>query len=436
MPHQSEPLSWPHVPLASTPCHAALWVNVFFCFFVAPNVLLYHYNDVCRNEIQKKNKNTIFFEQKQSEEFWLQRTINWEWSNFVKNICSLTKRCVLWQNLQQMKIGKKHLFSEFVLPVNTLFGQIESTAASNTSFPQASIIGATLELNFPSSSDWYQMNCKCVITWTWSWRKVSNVGSSPCCRPAASPAMRWRLSACYSTETTSSNSHQPQSHSNKQKTRNEDQNNWTRWIPASQPLVSFSSQLFIFQASREKAGLELDRLGTRGKGAPVVNIWLQMLGGGGIAECWTPFKTSKESFPLDSLHTVYPPSGRSPKQESRTRQESNDGAAAARLQFLPPPPLLAYYAYYATHNSLSFSHWFSFHFHVFLPPLAPSYHTRSPVVSCSISCLCFSDSGSCTSGQQSLQSFCISAFSTTLSTILFCHPPPWPPPWLPPQPFP
>ena len=94
-----------------------------------------------------------------------------------KKMCSLTKSS-----------AKKHLFYEFLLPVNPLFGQIESAAASNTSFPQASIIGATLELNFPSSSDWYQMNSKCVITWTWSWRKVSNVGSSPCCQPAASPA--------------------------------------------------------------------------------------------------------------------------------------------------------------------------------------------------------------------------------------------------------
>ena len=159
MPHQSEPLSWPHVPLASTPCHAALWVNVFFCFFVAPNVLLYHYNDVCQNGIQKKagipffsnknnQKNFDYNEPSTENEAILWKTpVPWQKDVFSdKKMCSLTKSS-----------AKKHLFYEFLLPVNPLFGQIESAAASNTSFPQlsTSIAGATLELNFPSSSDWY-----------------------------------------------------------------------------------------------------------------------------------------------------------------------------------------------------------------------------------------------------------------------------------------
>ena len=149
MPHQPEHLSWPHVPLASTPCHAALWVNVFFCFFVAPNVLLYHYNDVCQKKIQKRTRIPFFLTKNNQKHFWLHRTMNWEWSNFVKNICSLTKRCVLWQNLQQMKIGKE----TFILWICVAIGSNRILSSKLATLP--SIAGATLELNFPSSSDWY-----------------------------------------------------------------------------------------------------------------------------------------------------------------------------------------------------------------------------------------------------------------------------------------
>ena len=155
-------------------------------------------------------------------------------------------------------------------------------------------------------------------------------------------------------------------------------------------------------------------------------------------ECWTPFKTSKESFPLDSslpslicipyIHRRADSlNRRAGLVRSRLERRSGGRPIASnsyRRRYLHTMHIMHSF------NSLSFSHWFSFHFHVFLPPLAPSYHTRSPVVSCSISCLCFSDSGSCTSGQRRyyhiLQSFHITSYasSTTLSIILFCHPPP------------